>query len=316
MRTMRHIIVLSFALLLAVPLGALARGVLVSPEDLDPAVRETLRAEIDAARTATPEAFQRFADLRSRVSEIDTAKRGRLPVFLPTLQAMGSDALMPILEEIAFDAPERGDLVDSAWVGWRASLLQAVGQLRDFRAAPVLKAVIVRGPAQLLITSAATAAYGKLLCDEATAWLVEALAAADGERRLGILRGLGSCRRALAVDALAAALRARPDAKEAHIIAKSLGDAGSSWAWRTPMVAATGDEDAVRSMAAAALAEMWPAYDGQAQKKISHALLVVDHPDTPVLLRAAVEGADAATKAAGEKLIDRFNDRSFRGERR
>jgi len=313
MRTMRQIIVLSFVLLLAAPAGVLARGVLVSPEDLDPGARHSLRAEIEAARVSAPEAFQRLATLRSRVSEIDATKRGRLPVFLPSLVSMGSDALLPMLEEIAFDAPVRGDLVDAAWLGWRASLLEAVGKQRDFRAAPVLKAVISRGPAQLLITSAATAAYGKLLCDEAAAWLVEALASAGGERRLGILRGLGSCRRALAVDALAAALRARPEAKEAHIIAKSLGDAGSSWAWRTPVVAATGDEDAVRSMAAAALAEMWPSYEGQAQKKIGHALLVVNHPDTPALLRGALESSDAATKAAGQKLIDRFNDKSFRG---
>ena len=314
MRTMKHITVLSFVFLLTVPAALQARGVLLSPEDLDPTVRDALRAEIDAARVAIPETFQRFADLRSQVPRIDATKRGRLPVFLPSLQAMGPDALLPMLEEIAFEAAPRGELADTAWIGWQASLLEAVGKLRDFRAAPVLKAVISRGPAQLLITSAATAAYGKLLCDEATGWLVEALANADGTRRLGILRGLGSCRRALAVDALAGALRARPDAEEAHIIAKSLGDAGSSWAWRTPVVAATGDEDAVRSMAAGALAEMWPAYEGQAQKKIGHALLVVNHPDTPALLRAAVADADAETKVAADKLIDRFSDKSFRGK--
>lgn len=314
MRTMKQIIVLSFALLLAAPAGALARGVVVSVDDLDPATRDSLRAEIEAARVATPEAFERLAALRTRVSEIHAAKRGRLPVFLPSLQAMGPDALLPMLAELAFDAKDRGDLADAAWIGWQASLLEAVGKLRDVRAAPVLKAVIARGPAQILITSAATAAYGKLLCDEATHWLVEHLAASDGERRLGILRGLGSCRRALAADALAGALRARPDAAEAHIIAKSLGDAGSSWAWRTPVVSATGDEDAVRSIAAGALAEMWSSYDGQTRKKIGHALLVVDHPDTPALLRAALESADAATQAAGQKLIDRFNDKSFRGQ--
>jgi hypothetical protein len=313
MRNMQKMIVLSFVLLLAAPAGALARGVLVSEEDLDPAARDSLRGEIAAARVAAPEVFERFAALRAKVSEIDAAKRGRLPVFLPSLQAMGPDALLPMLEEIAFDAAARGDLADSAWIGWRASLLEAVGKLRDLRAAPVLRAVIDRGPAQLLITSAATAAYGKLLCDEATRWLVERLAASDGERRLGILRGLGSCRRALAADALAGALRARPDAAEAHILAKSLGDIGSSWAWRTPQVAATGDEDAVRSIAAGALAEMWRSYEGQTRKKIGHALLVVDYPGTPALLRAATADADAATKAAVEGLIDRFNDKSFRG---
>ncbi|MFH1529257.1 MAG: hypothetical protein ABIK09_00840 [Pseudomonadota bacterium] len=310
---MRHIIVLSFVLLLAAPPGALARGVLVSPEDLDPAARDSLRAEIDAARSATPEAFQRFVALRARVPEIDTSKRGRLPAFLPSLIAMGPDGLLPMLQEIAFDAPERGDLVDTAWLGWRASLLEAVGKLRDPRAAPVLKAVVAHGPAQLLITSAAAAAVGKLLSDEAAGWLVEALAASEGERRLGILRGLGSCRRIVAVEALAAALRARPPAGEAHILAKSLGDAGSSWAWRTPVVAASGEEDAVRREAARALAEVWPAYEGQAQKKIGHALLVVDHPDTAALLRGALESSTAATMAAGQKLIDRFNDKSFRG---
>ena len=313
MRIMKQIIVLSFVFLLAAPAGALARGVLVSPEDLEPAARDGLRAEIDAARIATPEIFQRFAALRSQVAEIDATKRGRLPVILPSLQAMGPDALLPMIEEIAFDATPRGDLVDTAWIGWRASLLEAVGKLRDLRAAPVLEVVISRGPAQLVVTSAAPAAYGKLLTDEAAAWLVDALASADGTRRLGILRGLGTCRRAHAVDALAGALRARPDAEEAHIVAKSLGDAGSSWAWRTPVVAATGDEDAVRAIAAGALAEMWPAYEGQAQKKIGHALLVVDHPDTPALLRKALESSDDATKAAGQALIDRFSDKSFRG---
>jgi len=167
--------------------------------------------------------------------------------------------------------------------------------------------VVARGPAQLLVTSAAAAALGKLLTDEASEWLVEALAGSDGERRLGILRGLGHCRRVVAVDALAAALRARPDPEEAHILAKSLGDAGSSRAWQTPVVAATGEEDAVRGLAARALAEMWPAYQGRARKKLGHALLVVEHPQTPALLRAAAaEADDAEMKAAVEKLIARF----------
>lgn len=313
MSTRRTVMILIFTLLLSAPAAGQTRGVLVTQDALDPATQETLRAGIDAARLESPAAFQRLAELRTRLPELDAAKRGRLPILLPALQAMGADALLPMLAEIAFDGAPRGDLADSAWLGWRASLLEAVGKLRDPRAAGVLRAVVAKGPAQRIITSAAAGALGKLLTDDAAAWLVEALAAADGERRLGILRGLGSCRRAVAVDAMAAALRARPGPEEAQLIAKSLGDAGSSWAWRTPVVAATGEEDAVRRLAAEALAEMWPAYDGQAQKKIGHGLLMVEHPETPALLRAAVAQADAGTKAAAEVLIDRFEDKSFRG---
>lgn len=300
------------AFLLALPTAGTARGVLLAPEDLDQTTRAGLRAEIAAARTAAPEAFQRLADLRGRLAGLDAAKRGPLPVLLPRLQALGQEALLPLLEEIAFNAPERGALTDSALLGWRASILEAVGKLRDPRSVPVLRAVVTLGPAHRLITAAAAGAYGKLLTDEAAAWLVDALTAADGERRLGILQGLGHCRRAVATDALAAALRARPDAEEAKLLARSLGNAGSSWAWQTPVVSATGEEAAVRRTAAEALAAAWPLYDGQAQKKLGHALLVVEFTGTPALLRAAVTGANAETQASAEKLIERFLDRSFR----
>jgi hypothetical protein len=304
MRALRYVVYLSLALSLAAP-AAMARGVLLSPEDLDPAARDALGAEIAAARETIPELFRGVSDLRALLAEIDAAKRGRLPILLPSLQALGSEALLPMLQEIAFDAADRGALPDSAWIGWRAGLLEAVGKLRDLRAAPVLNAVITKGPAQLLVTSAAAAALGKLLTDEAATSLIGALVVSDGERRLGILRGMGHCRRASAVDALAAALRARPDAEEALIVAKSLGYAGSSWAWRTPVVAATGEEDAVRRIAAEALAEMWPAYDGHVQKSIGHALLVVEHPKTAALLRAAA-GDDPTLLAVAEKLIERL----------
>lgn len=304
--------VLIIAFLLILPTAGNARGVLLAPEDLDHAAADGLRAEIAAARTAVPDAFQRLADLRGRLAELDAAKRGPLPILLPRLQALGEDALLPLLEEIAFNAPERGDLADSAWLGWRASVLEAVGKLRDPRAVPVLQAVVTLGPANRLITGAAAGAYGKLLTDEAAAWLVETLATTDGERRLGILQGLGHCRRAVATEALAGALRARPEAEEAKLLARSLGNAGSSWAWQTPVVAATGEEAAVRRTAGEALAVAWPLYDGQAQKKIGHALLVVEYTGTPALLRAAVVDADPATQASAEKLIERFLDRSFR----
>lgn len=312
MSIMRTLFVSVVALLVVLPAAANARGVLLAPDDLDQAARDGLRAEIAAARTAAPAGFQRVADLRGRLAELDAGKRGPLPILLPRLQALGEEALLPLLEEIAFAAPARGDLTDSAWLGWRASILEAVGKLRDPRAVPVLRAVVTLGPAHRLITAAAAGAYGRLLTDDAAAWLVKTLGATDGERRLGILQGLGHCRRTVATEALAAALSARPDANEATLLARSLGNAGSSWAWQTPVVSATGEEAAVRRTAAEALAAAWPLYVGQAQKKLGHALLVVEYKGTPALLRAAVVDANAETQASAEKLIARFLDRSFR----
>ncbi|MBM4372457.1 MAG: hypothetical protein FJ098_12430, partial [Deltaproteobacteria bacterium] len=219
-----------------------------------------------------------------------------------------------MLDELAFSAAPRGELADTAWLGWRASLLEAVGKLRDPRAVPVLRAAVSRGPAERLLVAAAAGALGKLLTEDEARWLVARLPAVTGEARLGLLQGLGHCRRGVAAEALAAALTAAPGDEEARVLARALGTVGSSWAWRTPVVAASGEEDAVRGTAARALAGAWMLYRGQAQKTIGHALLVVAHTDTAALLRMAVTDGDEDTRSAAEELIRRFEDRSFRGE--
>jgi HEAT repeat protein len=108
-----------------------------------------------------------------------------------------------------------------------------------------------------------------------------------GPKQKAVLAGMGECRRTKVADALAKALASKPDDDTAKHVIKSLGNVGSAWAWKTPVVAASGEEAAVRKAAAQALVAAFVAYEGEARKGAASAILVVDDPSTPALIDAA-----------------------------
>jgi hypothetical protein len=123
---------------------------------------------------------------------------------------------------------------------------------------------------------------------------------------------MGDCRRLVVAEALAAALAAHPDAETAILVARSLGDVGSAWAWKTPIIAASGEEAAVRAAAAQALVASYLRYEGEARVAITKAVLMVDHPSTPSLVENTKRGARPGDQAALDVLLERFKNSPLR----
>ncbi|MDC3959396.1 hypothetical protein KEG38_36415 [Polyangium jinanense] len=300
---------LAAGLLLSAFTGAAsaAEGVWIGPDRIAAQDRATLVQAIGVARKENPAAFDTLARLREDMPALDAQKRGRYVPVAAILKGLGKDALLPMLNELAVEAKPRGDMPDDAWHAWRVGLVEAVGALRDGRAAPVLFAVIDVTEMDTDLVRAAASALGKLGTDAAARKLVE-MAKKEGPKQKGVLAGMGDCRRLVVAEALASTLRARPDAETAILVARSLGDVGSAWAWKTPIIAASGEEDAVRAAAAQALVDSYLRYEGEARTAITKAVLMVDHPSTPALVEAAKRSARPGDQPALDALIERFKN--------
>lgn len=294
------------ALAAASPQALAAEGVVIAPGRIPAAARATLLAEIERARQAHPGSFAAVDQLRKQVPELDANKRGRLAPISPSLKALGGGALFPMLAELAVDAPGRGDLTDTAWAAWRVGLLEAVGSIRDARSESVLIAILESPETDFAVIKAASEALGKVGTDRAAAKLVLFAKAATGPKQVAILAGMGECRRTVTTEALAKAIAAKPGQAAAKHILRSLGNAGSAWAWKTPVVQASGEETAVRKAAAQALVAAFVAYEGEVRKAAASAILVVDDPSTPALIQAAKAGASPALAADLDALAARF----------
>ncbi len=294
--------------LTATPRGeALAQsGVVLAPTLLSAKERAVLAGSVSRARVATPAAFVAVRSIRDRAGVIDARRRGRLAPFGSMFKALGPDALLPMLEMVALDAPPRGDLTESAWTGLRAGLLEAVGSLRDPAAEPVLLAVLEGPERDPVVVRAAAEALAKLGTDRAAARLV-ALAQQEGPRRQAVVSGMGAGRRVPIVEALAHVVRSARDPGLVLAAVRSLGDAGSSWAWKTSEVRRFGAEERqVRAIAARALVDAFVTHDGAVRTAAATALLVVDEPGTEALLEGARAVAAPEVAAALEVLRTRF----------
>ncbi|HQP37860.1 MAG TPA: hypothetical protein PLI95_21910, partial [Polyangiaceae bacterium] len=205
--------------------SALADGVLMGPGALPAAERAVLMAQVRDARAANPSSFERLAAAAARLPGLDAQKRGRYPAVVPMLRALGADALLPMLEAIALDAPSRGRVSDEGWTAWRAGLVETVGALRDARSAPVLEALLDGPNADFMIVQAAAGAYGKLETDAVAARLI-GLSRAGGAKQSAVLSGLGHCRRVAVAQRLAEVLGSASDEATVRLAAHALGDIG------------------------------------------------------------------------------------------
>jgi HEAT repeat protein len=282
-----------------------AEGVVIAPGRIPAAARAKLLAQIESARQTSPAAFAAVAEVRAQVPELDAQKRGRLAAVTPILKAIGPGALFPMLAELAVDAPARGDRTETAWAAWRIGLLEAVGSIRDARSEDVLIAILESPETDFAVVKAAAEALGKVGSDRAAAKLV-LFAKATGPKQAAVLAGMGECRRTVTTEALVKAIAAKPDQATAKHIVRSLGNAGSAWAWQTPVIQASGEEAAVRSAAAKALVGAFVAYEGEARKAAEKSILVVNDPSTPALIEAAKKSASPALAADLDALAARF----------
>jgi hypothetical protein len=289
---------------LATASEARADGVLAGPGQVAAPHRAALSARIHTARQQHPDWFARVGALRDRAASLDAHKRGRLAPISPLLRAQGANALLPMLEMIAFDAKPRAGLNDTAWRALRAGLLEAVGELRDPDARPVLEAVLDGPEADPMVVRAAAEALAKLGGDQQAAKLTS-LARIAGPRQPALIEGLGQCRRLACVTALSEVLAAHPSAPIALAAVRALGTAGAAWAWKTPSVAVhASDESAVRETAARALVDAFSIPELRAAA--SNALMMVDAPSTPTLIADKRQSAPASLAAELDRLAERF----------
>lgn len=301
MRAMKHLFSAAAAGLVVVSLsgGAHADGVALQSRYLAKNELATLKAEIAKAKRQNPTVFKKVAEAPKMAVEVDERKRGRVASITLPLNALGKDALYPMLEMLAIDAQPRGKMSDSAWTTLRSGLIEAVGLIRDKRARPVLE-TILRRESEFEMVRAATEALGRI-GDDASAKKLAKLALTPNSKQPAVISGIGECRRIVAAEALAKLIGSGDEAQELLVI-KSLGTVGNAWAWDTPDISKSGEGAKVRAIAAAALMKAFVSNTGYARDKAARALLVVNDPSTPKLIAHAKAGARGELAQALDEL--------------
>lgn len=303
---------LAIAGLLLAPAARASQGVLLAPSQLPAQELSELGSQIAQARHDHPRAFRAVHAVRERIAELDGTRRGRYVPVGPMLKGLGPDALLPMLELLALDAEPQGALSASAWLALRAGLVEAVGSLRDPRARAVLTAILDASDGEFLVVRTAAEALGKLADDAAVEKLVS-LANASAEKRAAALAGMGECRRTTIALALSKAISEKPDEARAKAIVTSLGRVGNAWAWRTPAVRVHANEEReTRQTAARALMFAFTRYTGSLRQAASNALLVVNDPSTPALVKSARANASPELLRALEVFARRFDENPIR----
>jgi len=284
-----------------------AAGMLVSGSQLAAATAQSLQARIAQARAADPDSFVAVRRVIEDAPRFAEQARHRRALITPALRAIGPRALWPLVEYIAFASPDRAAFTDQQWLDVRCGVLEAAGMIRDAQALPAFDAVLADPAQPPIVTRFAAEAVGRIGDDDAVRALQTRLAAAGGERRSAILAGMGQCRRAAVARLLAAELRASAPGETRSALIEALRDVGNSWAWNTPAIAASGEGETVRRVAAAALVGQFTRLTAPEQEAATKALLVSDHPATPALV-AGVRAVGPEDRAALDRLLARLQD--------
>ncbi|MBI3203777.1 MAG: hypothetical protein HYZ29_19715 [Myxococcales bacterium] len=284
---------LGLGLFLVAP-SALADGISIAPSALPNDARAKLENDIAAARVAQPKVFAAVKNVKGHRPEHYGKYRNPYPTATRELRGLGPAALLPMLDALAFQAPDRGKLTDAEWDALAIGMLEAVGVIKDARASSVVGAIFEASALRPGVRLAAARAAGRLGGDAELALLTGHAKSGD-PLELAAIHGLGEMMRLEAAKHVAQILGSTKDAKVAEAAATALGTLGSSWAWKSlgPKAQATGLE--VRKVCASALAPR--AVRGNAGQRVaaSDALLMVEHPDTLDLIRAqrSIKGTDA-----------------------
>jgi HEAT repeat protein len=284
---------------------AAPRGAVISASQLPAAHRSRLRRQVEQARRSHAASFEAIAKMRARLPTLARRQRGRVVSLVLPLRAMGGAALMPMLAELALDSKGRGALSNRAWRGWRMSLLEAVGSLRDPRAKPVLEAVVRSEQRDAAVIRAGARALARLGTKSAATTLIRLARGRDAKRRLAVLAALGECRRPRVARELAAILRAAGDETTRRLTIASLGQVGNLWAWRAEKRAGRGGGDTTRRFALEALIAAYPVLGTTSREAAAKAVLLISHPSTSARIAAARADADAKGAAALDQLARR-----------
>jgi len=256
-------------------------------------------AEVVAARARDPAAFARVTAAQRRLAEGAPGGRRAATATL-ALRRQGVAEIWPLVAAVAeaTSAPASGGTEVEIELG----LVEALGASRDPRARPALEAWLARHRGDPRRTRAGAAALGRLGDDAAVVALLDLAARAPDD--LALLSGLGECRRLPVAEHLARALAASPDPARARVVVRALRDVAGARVWRTPAVRASGEGDAVRSLAVDALLAAAftasPALSGD----LAQALVAIDHPETAARLAAARSRAGGRARTELDDLSD------------
>jgi len=296
-----------FAVVLGTPcvLAETPCGVVLCPSDLAVDDAQRLVSLIDDARASNPVVFEQVVALRAALPEIDAAKRGRFAVLGPALAGLGAEALPAFLERLFLADPGPDGLTASAWMAWRLSLIEAVGRLRDDRAAAALEGICRHPAVDTDVLTVAAGALGKLETDAVAAVLVE-LSRGDDARGRAILAGMGHCRRLVVAHRLAAALLEPSDGESIRAVARSLATAASAPVWRAGLVTHPEEGAEIRRIAAQALVERYVIGNERDRRELTTALLVVDEPMTFSLIAGYRSNASPELLRALDRLTKRL----------
>ncbi len=275
---------------------AFADGLAIAPTQLPAAERTKLAAEIAQAKRDNPGAFAALRNVKGHKPETYGQYRNPVPMVSRELRQLGNEALLPMLEVLAFDAPSLAGATDLEREVYVTGLFDAVGRIRDGRAAPVLHAALSATQPGWLHRASAEA-MGRL-CDAASLERLR-VGLADAVRRTSAISGLGQCRSVAAAKLLADELDATVAAEEARVIAKALGALGSSWAWQALGPARKADGDKARGIAAAALVRGYVRFGGSDERSAHRqALTLVEHADSARIV--SENGMSASVAVRGE----------------
>ena len=120
-------------------------GLVLNPADLSNTTQVELMKQIKLDRARVPAAHQSVRRIILDADRLNDMKRGRMAPFTMMFKRLGPDALMPMLEALAFDVPSVDGYAPQTKIALRAGLVEAVGMLRDARAVPVLRAILTSG---------------------------------------------------------------------------------------------------------------------------------------------------------------------------
>jgi hypothetical protein len=282
-----------------------ADGLVANASDLSKQDRQALEHAIAQYRVENPAAFARVRNVKGYKPSIYKKYRNPVPLVGRELRRLGPEALLPMVEALAFDVWDRAGATDEEWAALGAGMLQAVGALRDARSLPVLHAAFAKALDHRVLRTAAESMGD--LCDDASFGILEASLA--GKKRAAAIEGLGHCKGVASAKLLASMLDSlfdKASAGDAERIAHALGRLSASWAWRALRSSGGGEARhaeglEVRAIASAALVRAFVRFDGEAQRNAHVALSMAQHPN----IRAIASQHRGAPPAAVAEALDR-----------
>ncbi len=237
-------------------------------------------------------------DVQSVKPEVYKQQRNPIPEASRELKALGRDALVPMLEALAFDASQPGlsaDEKEALVIG----MISAVGEIRDARSTPVLAAILDAQPGSTPAALAAARALGKACGSSERQILISKV---DGEKlRAAAVQGLGECRTLDSAKAIAKVAKSSADGETRKSAVRALGVVGSSWAWAAEGKADDDEALEVRTLASNTLIDIFVA-DVNLRTDSKRAVLKCEAPNALERVRAAKARADATTAKALESL--------------